>query len=274
MKMDNFDIDSYLKKNCNLKHLIDYLDDNHKSYKDPYWLPIIDVLRLIPEFEKEIEKIRKELKIIPQKNIEKLEARLNKKIVHNFIKKSTMIARGLKLLKINKEQWEKIDNALDKIAKNDFPLLDSRISQIKTKMFGKLQPLWHSPIKQYILFNIINPTPLIYRRQMPKIKAQTDSKGNTYLELRIYADTDVSVLKRISWWKKCQMFLPDYLSFNKWDNDTLLKRFLHYVLRKRLSLKHKEIRDWLKGKGFISATEDYYGSQEVKRFETLLKNTP
>jgi len=273
MKMNKDEIESYLKENCDLEHLVKYLD-RRKSHKNAYYfLPVIDVLRLMPEFQKEMEKIRKDLKIDPKVNIKKMEALLGKKTVQNFIKESKFIARGLKLLPINDKQWGKIHKTMDKIDKNLSPSLDKKISQIKTKTFGKIQPVWHQSIRKYLLFNLLDITPLIFKRQMPIVKGKTDSKGEAYIELRIYADTDISVLKRISWWKKYQTLLPNYLNFGKWDEDTLLKRFLHYLLRKRLNLSHKQINDWLKEKGFISATENYYGSQEVKRFETLLKHS-
>jgi len=67
MKIDISEIDSYFRKDCDLGHLLDYLDQ-HKINRNSYWLSIIDVLRLMPEFEKEINKIREELKINPQKN--------------------------------------------------------------------------------------------------------------------------------------------------------------------------------------------------------------
>jgi len=152
-------------------------------------------------------------------------------------------------------------------------MLEKKISQIKMKTFGKLQPLWRLPIKKYLLFNIIDPTPFIFRRPLPKIKAKTDSKGETYLEIRIYADTNISEFKRIGWWKKYQKILPDFLNLENWDYDTLLQRFFHYILRKRLKLNHKQIDEWLVKKGFTTLIDDCYGSQQVNRFEKLLKRS-
>ena len=273
MKMNSIsDIDHFLRKECDFGHLLDYLNQR-KKIRDPYWLPIIDVLRLIPEFDDAIQGIKKELKIEPQENIKKLENLVGKAIAQKYIRESKNVARGLMLPKTSVNQWKRINKNMSRIADEFSPQLTKQISKIRLFLFGKLQPLWHSAIEKYILFEIIDTTPFIFRRPLPEIKTKVDPKTNeTYLEMRIYADTNISVLRRVSWWKKMQKLLPNYISLEKWDKDIVLKRFLHYILKKRLDLKHKIIYDWLEEKEF-TITDYCYASQEMKRFEILLKKS-
>lgn len=270
MKIDNnIDIDSYLRNDCDLGYLLDYLSQR-KANRDTYWLPIIDVLRLVPEFEAEVIKIRNDLKIDPQKNIKQLERIIGK---DNILEERKQIARGLKLLDLDDKTWNLVDTQIQISTRKHSPELIKRVSKIKLPIFDKFQPPWHEAIESYILFEIIHITPLIFRRQTPEIQGKIDSKTREpYVEMRIYANTDISVLRKINWWKKIQKSLPNYLNVEKWNKDTILKGFLRYVLRERTGLPNKRIDEWLKRKKFD--VDDYqYASQELNRFKALLKQS-
>jgi len=276
MKMkinSNDDIDSFLRNECDLGHLLDYVGQC-ETFSGPYWLPIIDVLRFFPEFEEDVTKIRKDLKIDPQKNAERLESRVGKTGLLNGVKQ---VARGLKLPDLKSKKWALMDTHVRKIAKEYLPELTREVSEIRLSTFGKLPPLWHDAIERYILFNIIQPTPLIFRRPMPKTEAKVDPRtGELYVEIRLYADTNISVLKKLDWWKKTQKLLPNYINLERQDEGTMLKRFFHFVLRGRAGLPHRRIYEWLEDKGFVITdydTDYSYASQEVTRFVELLKKS-
>lgn len=265
----NGDIDNYLRNNCDLGYLLDYLNQR-KTNRDVYWLPITDVLRLIPEFEVEVQKVRNDLKIDPQKNLKWLENIVGRK---NLLEEMRQIARGLKLLDLNDKMWNIVGTQIRILTRRYLPELTKRINKIRVSFLGKLQPSWHEAIERYILFEVIHTTPFIFRRPMPEIQGRIDPKTKEpYVEMRIYADTDISVLRRRDWWRKIQKSLPNYINLEKWDEDTVLKRFLHYVLRKHARYPHKRIYEWLDEKNFIIGELQHAG-QEVSRFEILLKRS-
>lgn len=265
-----YDIDFFLRNECDLGYLLDYLNQR-KTARDPYWLPVIDVLRFFPEFEIEVVKIRKELKIYPQKNVKCLESSIG---IKNFLKKGKQISRGLRLAKLKSKKSALVNKHIKKLVEQYSPELTKRASKIRLSIFGKLQPFSQNAIERYILLGVIDIAPLIFRRSTPEIKVKTNPKTKElYVEMRIYANTNISDLKRIKWWKKIQQLLPNYIYLEKWDEDTILKRFFHYILRTKAGLQHKRIYEWLKEKGFIT-TQYQYASQELDRFEKLLKKSP
>src|SRR3990167_345228 len=69
---DEEKIDAILRREYDLGFLLDYLDDRKNNpkkqggHEKPYWLPIADILRFIPEFNREVEGIRLKYQIKPE----------------------------------------------------------------------------------------------------------------------------------------------------------------------------------------------------------------
>lgn len=266
--MKNEDIDEYLISLCDLGYLLDYLK-KRKLAADPYLLPIIDVLRLSPGFEEEVVKIREKLSISPEDNVKKLESRLNRSNLSKVLKEH---ARGIKYIDLEDQVLTSIDDFTKSEMEKCFPNLSKRIAKLRLSTFGRLLPSWHYPIAKYILFNFVDITPLKIRRSTPQLDLKIDSKTEEpYVEIRIYADTNISNLKQVQWWKKAQKTLTNYLSMEKTDDDITLRRFFHFVLREKMKLPHQEIQEWFKQKGFIFNEADFeHAAQEVIRFKNLL----
>lgn len=276
MEMENeddiskLDIEKTLKEKYDLGFLLDQIKD--KKNRSFYSLSIIDVLRFIPKFNEAINLIREDLHINPQAIKSELGNLIGKSKFLNYITTSKQIARGLGYPPPNKE-WEIVSNKIKAWKKRGFSSLPKRVADVRLKVLGKIPHAWQEAIEDYILFEKISSIPIIYRRPGVEVCAKEDTKtSEPYIEIKIYADTDIRLLRRINWWKNVQKLLPSYTNPKRWDEYLVLSRFLQYVLRKHLKLTQNQALEWLK-KNDLIAPDSPHSSQELSRFEELLIST-
>ena len=212
MKMkSNAEINDYLRNDCDLGHLLDYL--NTRQIKTPYWLPIIDVLRQMPEFEKVVKNIRRKLKIETREYSTKLPNKIDNDQVEYYLQEVKQVARGLQLPTLSSHSQKKIDLLLDKRISVYQPRLSNYVASIRLLLFGKLQHAWHAAIERYIVFGIIESTPLLFRKPLPVITHSVDPQTNEpYISIQVYSDTDLSFFARRSWLNELQSIIPNYPS--------------------------------------------------------------
>ena len=272
--VSDLDIDKILTEKYDLGFLLDQI--KNKNNHHTYWLPIVDVLRFIPQFNETVEQIRNCLQInttVINKNLCQLYG------IDDFLQFLTIskdIGRGINFPDPDdiKIKWPSISTEIYDWKQRNYPTLSVKVTTLRLKVLGKAPHTWQEAIEDYILFEKISSTPLIYRRSIPEVSVKKDSKtSESYLEIKIYSDTDISILQKISWWKKIQKTLPAYTDPREWDEQLLLSRFLQYVLRKHLKLTQKETSEWLNGNN-LPQLDNQYSSQEVARFERLFTSTP
>lgn len=267
--VDDLDVDKILTEKCDLGFLLDQIKNN--KYHGVYFLSIVDVLRFIPKFNEVIKQIREDLQIDPQAIQDKLGILIGRSKFQNYLTELKQIARAINF-PLNEESNGIIDQIKD-WKRKEFPSLPQKVVDIRLKVLGKAPHTWQEVIEDYILFEKISSTPLIYRRPAPEVSVKKDSKtSESYLEIKIYSDTDISILQKISWWKKIQKSLPAYCNPNEWDEKLIITRFMQYVLRTHLKLTQEQTLKWLEENNLI--IPDYqHASQEIRRFENLFMST-
>jgi len=269
-------IDNLLRKKFDLGFLLDVVEKQKGVYEKPlvYWLPIVDLLRFIPDFEKEVKRIREKNKISPPKLNKELEKLLGKEKYLLYIHSHKKFARGLTLLDISevsqKERLE-VKNKIEAWEMKKFPTISKEVGMLRLLAFEKLPLVWHEAIKDYILYNKIDISLVVFRKSTPKTNIKVEAKTlEPYIELRVYAETNLAVFKKIGWLRKMQKQLPNYFDPDKFDKEILLRRFFYFVIRKHLGFNHNRANDWLKEKG-LGEFDYQYASQEIERFLKLFK---
>lgn len=247
-------------------------------------LLITDILGFIPEIEAEIEKVRKRFGIDPKKVFEELESCIGRDDLKRFLRPVDDIRKGklTPLSKLNGERSSAIESKIENWEKKNFPKLSGEVGKLRFYSSNILPLSWHRAIKDHILYGrSFRISPVVFRKQTPEIKVSVDSKtAEPYLELRIYADTNLDFLKNIKNLKGLQKKLPNYYDPDRLSESTLLRRFLYFVIRKHLGFKHEDANNWLEGKGFGvddgSGVIDFeHGSREITRFlKTFQKTQP
>lgn len=264
-------IDNLLRTKFDLGFLLDTLENRKRVHGKPfiYWLPIIDLLRFIPEFKKEVKRIREKYKISPPKLKKELKNLLGKEKYFLCVHDRKKFARGLSLLdvdKVSKKEWLKIEDKIKVWEVKRFPTISKEVGRLRLIVFGKLPLIWHKAIKNYILYNETDINLITFRKPIPKIIGKVESKTlEPYIELRLYADTDLSLFKKIDWLRKMQKQLPNYFDPDKFDKEIFLRRFFYFVIRKHIGFNHKKANSWLSEKD-LGEFEYSYASQEIKRF--------
>jgi len=269
--LSSSEIKDILVKQYDLGFLFNQIKD--KTFRKAYYLPVIDVLRFFPQFNIEVNKIRSDLKIVILKNNHDLSKLIGKRKFQEYIAELKNIARGIDFPLSDSKKAEYIQSQINKWKKLNYPNINKVVTDIRLITFGKLPSEWQEAIENYILFNQISPIHIIYRRSIPKTQVKKDKNtGQSYIEIKIYPDTDIGVLHKHSWWKKVQKVFPDYYDPSDWDQVTIITRFIQYVLRRHLRLSQKRTLEWLEEYKLI--IPDYqHASQEVSRFEKIFLST-
>jgi hypothetical protein len=267
IKLEN--VESVLRNKYDLGFLLDQI--NNKESKDNYFLPVTDVLRLFPEYMEAVKVIRDRLKINPVEVRNELSSLIGEVMFSNYLKTSIQIARGIHFPFPNNE-WGDISNKIKDWKYKTYPQLSNLVGEVRLKNLGNLPHSLQDDIENYILFEEIRPTSLVYRRPVPEISVKRDpSSLDHYLEIRIYADTDVRRLPSVNDLRKFQKNLPGYYNPQKWDEEILLTRFLIYVLSTKLKLTQNKITTWLKNNKYRYVPDYEHISQEKNRFERIFK---
>lgn len=227
-------IDNLLRGKFDLGFLLDVVEKhkgaNEKSFI--YWLPIVDILRFIPDFENEVKRIREKYHISPSKLNEELQNLLGKEKYLLYIHRSKEFARGLDLLNLDKlEEWTEIEVKIEAWVTKNFPTISKEVGKLRLDTLKKLPLVWHKAINDYILFNKTSISPVLFKKPIPKISNQVEPETlEPYIEVRVYANTDLTVFKKIGWLTKMQKSLPDYFNQEKFDEKVLLRRFFYFVI--------------------------------------------
>lgn len=261
--VDDLDVDKILTEKYDLGFLLDQIK-NKKILLTP---SIVDVLRFIPQFNEVVKQIREDLQIDPQAIQDKLGILIGRSKFQNYLTELKQIARAIDF-PLNEESNGTVYQIKD-WKRKEFPSLSLKVADIRLKVLGKAPHTWQEAIEDYILFEQISVVPIIYRRHHPEINAKQDDKTREhYIEIKIYADTDVRYLPKISQLKKIQQLLPAYCNPEEWDENLIIARFMQYVLRRHLKLTQKQALEWL-GKHNLRTPDYQHASQEIKRFEDI-----
>lgn len=269
-------IDNLLRKKFDLGFLLDAVEKQKEAHEKPfiYWLPIVDLLRFIPDFEKEVKRFREKNKISPPKLNKELKNLLGKEKYLLYIHNHKKFARGLALLgisEVERKGWLEIKNKIETWEMKKFPTILKEVGMLRLLVFEKLPSVWHEAIKDYILYNKIDISLVAFRKSTPKTNIKVEAKTlEPYIELRVYTNTNLAVFKKIDWLRKMQKQLPNYFDPDKFDEETLLRRFFYFVIRKHLGLDHKRANEWLREKG-LREFDYQYASQEIERFLKLFR---
>lgn len=267
--VSDVDIDKVLIEKYDLGFLLDQIKT--KKTRGFYLLSVVDVLRFFPQFNEATKQIRNELQIDPQSIQNKLGILIGRDKFQNYLIELKRIARAIDF-PLNKES-KIIFDQIEDWKRKEFPSLPKKVADIRLEILGKVPHTWQEAIEDYILFEKISPVPIIYRRHGADMSVKQDDKTREhYIEIKIYADTDIRYLPKISQWKKIQKSLPGYCYPTKWDEDLEITRFMIYVLIRHLKLTQKETLEWLEKHNLI--TPDYqHVSQELKRYEEHFLST-
>lgn len=271
MDLSTSEIKDILIKQYDLGFLFDQIKD--KTFHKAYFLPVIDVLRFFPQFNNAFNKIRRGLKVDVEKNCLTLSNLIGNSKFQKYITELKNIARGIDFPLPDKKEVKYIHNQIDNWKNINYPDIHKTVADIRLKTFGKLPVAWQEPIENYILYGQISPIHIIYRRSIPETQIKKDKNtGQPYIEIKIYPDTDISVLHKHSWWKKTQKLFPDYYDPSDWDEIVIITRFIQFVLRRHLKLSQKRTLEWLEEHKLI--IPDYqHASQEVSRLENIFMST-
>ncbi len=263
------EIDRILIEKYDLGFLLEQVRDKKK--RSLYWLSISDVLRFIPQFNESVKQLRKELRINPVTIKNDLCQLIGRDNFLRFITISKEIGRGINFPSPDDKSWSSISNRIIDWKKRNFPTLSSKVGILRLRVLNNTPHTWQEAMEDFILFEKISSTALIYRRSAPEVSIEHDKETlEPYIEIKVYADTDIKILQKFSWWKKIQKELRGYCDPGEWDQHgyLVLTRFLQYVLRKHLKLTQNQTLDWLKTKNFNTPKYEHV-SQEVSRFEEL-----
>lgn len=268
MKMEE-NIDIFLS-NLGLDYILNYLDNNRHCNSEPFILPVIDILRLDPNVDNEINTIRKNLSINWKNNVKNIEKKFGKDNLNNYLKDLNKVIYNIDL-PIN-NNFTSIGKYLKKYIKTYYPNISKEVNQIKRKWATKIQSIWYEDIEIYIVFNICKITPFVFKRPTPLINVRHDQKTNEkYLEIKIFSDTGLFGFDKKIWSRVINEAFPERIKQERIDEDNNLKRFLHYVLRVKGDYSHNEIYKWLKSKGVLFDESDYpHASQEINRFRETM----
>ncbi len=267
--VSDLDIDKILIETYDLGFLLDQIKDN--KFHGIYFLSVIDALRFIPQFNEAVKQVREHLLIDPQFIQNKLENLIGRNKFQNYLTESKHISKAIEF-PLNEES-KLINKEITDWKRKQFPSLPQQVTRIRLKILGNAAHNWQEAIEDYVLFEKISPVPLVYRRHGPEINVKQDDKTREhYIEIKIYADTDMRYLPKISRWKTIQKALPTYCDPNEWDESLVISRFMQYVLRRHLQLTQKQTLEWLK-KHNLTFPDYQHTSQELKRFEDLFIST-
>ncbi len=268
--VSNLDIDKILSEKYDLGFLLNQI--RNKKILGIFSPSVIDALRFLPQFNEAVIEARDGLSIDPQKVKQNLYILIGRRRFLEHLMDSKKIARGTFVLP-NKD-WENIASRIRNWKKKEFPTLPKVVSNIRLKKLGKAPHVWQEVIEDYILFEKMNPTTLIYRKQGAEINVKQDDKTQEhYIEIKIYADTDIRYLPKISQWKKIQKSLPGYYNPKELDENLVVTRFLLYVLRRHVKLNQNQALDWLESHD-LTRPDYQHSSQELSRFEKLFLSIP
>ena len=265
--VSDLDIDKVLVEKYDLGFLLNQIN-NKKILLTP---SIVDVLRFIPQFNEAVKQIRKDLQIDPQSIQDRLGTLIGRSKFQNYLTELKQIARAIEF-PLTKES-KPINKEITDWKRNEFPLLPQKVANIRLKILGKVSHISQEAIEDYILFEKIGVVPVIYKRQVPEMKVKQDRETREhYIEIKIYADTDMSRLPKTNQWKNIQKALPAYFDPKEWDESLLISRFMQYVLRRHLQLTQIQTLEWLKSHN-LTFPDYQHASQELKRFEDLFMST-
>ncbi len=266
MKTEVTEIDMFLD-NHGFGYLLNYLN-NRKRGDDPYMLPAVDVLRMVPEFEKKICAIRDRFHINCEENIKMVEIQIGKEKLNRYFQDLVKII-WMKDLPIN-SNFISVKNSLKVFGDKYYQKLSDEINKINRDLTINIQPTWYQDIEIYILFNICGYTPFVFRKPSPEINMHIDKKTKEkYVELKIFSDTNLKFINGKSRRDIFSRYFPNYINQDKVDSENNLRRFLHYILRVNGKFSHGKIYEWLEEAGF-NVGEYSYASQEVKRFRDMV----
>lgn len=233
-------------------------------------LPAIDVLRMNPDFEREIASIRERLHINWEENIKKIEKKCGKENLSRYLQDMGKIV-WMKDLPLN-NNFISLGKYLNTFKNKYYPKLSVVVNNIKSSVVTKIQPSWYKDIEKYILFNICSFTPFVFSRPTPEVTIRHDKITNErYIQIKVFSDTDTDCFKQKYWRKMFQGVFPNHLNIEKIDDENNLRRFLHFVLREKGGFNHKDIYEWLQTKGIVFSDGDYsHASQELSRYKKIL----
>jgi|GEM_PF-3864477 len=270
--VSDLDIDKILTEKYDLGFLLDQI--KNKKTRSMFPPSVIDALRFIPQFNDSVDEIKTDLQIDPIIIKQQLYELIDRPKFIEYLISSKKIARAIYVPLDELDKKSNVNSDQIKEWKSrKFPSLSQKVANIRLKVLGKAPHTWQEAIEDYILFDKISPIPIIYRKPRPEINIKQDDKTQEqYVEVRIYADTDIRKFPNVNQWKKIQKLLPAYYDSDKWKDELVVTRFIQYVLRTHLKLTQKQIVKWLQRHNLI--TPDYqHISQEVARFEALFIST-
>jgi len=270
--VSDFDIDKILTEKYDLGFLLEQIKNN--KYEGVYFLSIIDVLRFIPQFNESVKQIRNGLQINPTVINKNLCQLYGKDHFLQFITISKEIGRGINFPNPDDIDLSSISDKINDWKQSYYPTLSAKVATLRLKTLGKAPHTWQESIEDYILFEKISSVPLIFRKSLPDMTIKNDLRTQEpHIEIKVYADSDVSIFQKTNQWKKIKKTLPAYFEPNELDERLILTRFMQFILRKHLKLNQHHTLKWLERHKLFNRPDYEHSSQEVKRFEGLFIST-
>lgn len=183
--------------------------DPHNDEQVRFWLEMnatplrvdaLEWLALYPEFNDGVHKVRIDLKIDVQDWNQRAKNLLGEDLYEHY----TTFPVNYRLNEIvddwdyshllsAKEEYLKAIKILDEWTR-DYPLgLDKQIHWLRMDACGHVPGHWHGALKRYVLFDVREVIDALQRNNFPEVSVKTDSvTGDEYIELKIYAGTDLS----------------------------------------------------------------------------------
>lgn len=249
---------------------------------------IIDILLLFPEFEESVAIIRKRLNTTPESLTVELKNFIGKEKYSHYQKAEEILSnayvKGMldengKFVQAHGLTWEeheKLHKQIQEWEKQRFPMLVKYIGILRLKVFGKIPKSWTETIKDYVLYN--QKTTFYPESQSdPEFNSKTDPiTDERYIEIKVYGDSNLSMLSNKRLLTKLQKELPTYFKMDEYMGENLERRAIYYSLRKKRKVSPDIANRWLEYFNFEPI--DYqHGHQELnERFANLFysKNSP
>ncbi|NQU83859.1 MAG: hypothetical protein HQ536_04055 [Parcubacteria group bacterium] len=230
---------------------------------------LVDMLQFIPKFQNEVKQIRQKLNI----NVKKIKGEASKLLGLKdwlyYEKCIEFYLRELSLDDMDHDRLQRIEKRLQSWEKEKFTDLKKLVGRLRVKKIKKMPRFWQRAIEQYVLYELKNSfVYLLYRKTLerPQIALKLDKqKHEPYLEIKVYQNTSLDLFKKFKNIKDLQKLIPTYFDPKKYNHSLNEKRFLYFVLRRHLSLKHNQACDWLEEKGF-GLIEPEHAGLEINRF--------
>lgn len=258
------------------------LGNNDIYFQAGSYIPLIDMLCFVPKFREEIEALRKNLEVEPEKIVANVIREIGADKWRFYKRNTEFHKHTMSKEELDSENYEEIEKTLRAYEKEKFPNLKKMVAGLRYRKVKGLAEVWQRAIEQHVLYDLVSAvTYFFYRRERtlesPQIKLKLNHERlEPYLEMQVYANTDLTFFKKVSNIKELQKLLPTYKNVGAFDEKKSTLRFWYFLLREHLGLSHELATVWLEEKGFDpeEIPDESHAGQCIHRFLNLFGKTP